>query len=134
MLEPLDSEVMVGSVEHRFAGRFDLRARANEERRIVCHHTPVRGPQYAMLKPGVGIIDLKTSKDVYPTHAKQLEGYEIASIESGWEPTDFRGILHVNAEGKYKFVRSWATAHDFLTTLAEWKSQEAMKARRKEKK
>lgn len=131
MLEPVASEVMVGSVEHGFAGRYDLRAKTTQDRQIVVHRTPKRGPQYATLRGGMQLLtDLKTSSGVYPTHAKQLEGYEIASIESGYDPTDARGILHVGPEGTYEFVRSWATAHDFLTTLAEYTSQGDMKSRK----
>lgn len=125
------SEVVVGSVKHGFAGRYDWRFRTEEDRAVVFHRTPVKGPQYAILKAGRYLLDLKTSKDVYVTHAKQLEGYELGSVECGYPATDARGILNVHDDGTYKFVRSWATADDFLTTLAEWRSQEAMKERRK---
>jgi hypothetical protein len=130
-LVPEASEVMVGSLEHGFAGRYDLRARVPEECQVVFHRTPKRGPQYATLKPGTGLIDLKTSKGIYETHAMQLEGYEIASVEDGYGPTDFRGILHVGPEGTYEFVRSWAVAEDFLAVLGTHRAFEAMKLRKK---
>jgi hypothetical protein len=131
MLEPVSSEIIVGSVEHRFAGRYDLRGRISAERKVIFHRTPKRGPQYAMIQPGLGLIDLKTSSGVYPSHAMQLEAYEIASVEDGYEPTDFRGILHVGPEGTYEFVRSWATDNDFLAVLKVYEAFEAMKLRKK---
>lgn len=133
MPEPVASEVMVGSLEHGFAGRYDLDFKTDEDRPVVVHRTPVGGAWWATLPAGFYRLDLKTSSGVYPTHAKQLEGYELAAIECGYEPSDGRGILHVGADGTYEFVRSWATGADFLTTLAEWRSQKAMNERRKQK-
>lgn len=130
-VEPLACEVMVGSVEHGFAGRYDVRLKFWEDCEVVYHRTPKRGPKYATIEAGTTALgDLKTSKSVYLSHSKQLEAYELASVECGYEPTDARGILHVSAEGEYEFVRSVGVAHDFLTTLAEWKSQEDMKGRK----
>lgn len=129
--EPLDCEVMVGSVEHGFAGRYDVRLRITEERRVVYKRTPVKGPQYAIVQPGIILGDLKTSKAVYTSHSRQLEAYEQASVECGYEPTVARGIIHVNADGGYEFVRSTATFHDFKVVLAVWQSDEDMKARKR---
>lgn len=139
--EPLESEVMVGSVEHGYAGRYDVRFRTTEEHQIVFHRTPVRGPQYATLKPGVYLADLKTSKRVYPiSHFRQLEAYEGASIECGYEPTDARGVIHVHPgdpkddkmpDGPhYEFVRSYAVLDDFLRVLEVYRSEAAMKERK----
>ena len=125
--EPLAAEVMVGSVEHGFAGRYDVRLRITKECQVVFHRTPKKGPQYATLKPGVILGDLKTSKGVYDSHSLQLEGYELASVECGYEPTVARGILHVGPEGTYELVRSKASAQDFLNVLAVFRSLEAMK-------
>ena len=112
--EPVAAEVMVGSLEHGFAGRYDLRLRVPKECEVVFHRTPKRGPQYARLKPGVLLADLKTSKGVYATHHLQLAAYEGGSLECGYEPTVAQGILHVSAEGEYEFVRSKAVLADFL--------------------
>jgi hypothetical protein len=130
--EPEGCEILVASSEHGFAGRYDLRLRTHETHNVVVHRTPVKGSQYRSLAPSRLLTDLKTSKGVYTNHPKQLEGYEIASIESGYEPTDARGILNVSAEGEYVFVRSWARPEDFLSTLNEWRCQQEMNARRKE--
>lgn len=129
---PEASEVLVASAVHGFAGRYDVRFRTTEPHNVVVHFTPVKGPVYRQLNPGVFLGDLKTSKDVYPSHSRQLEGYEEASIESGYEPTDARGILHVTAEGQYKFKRSWATFDDFKAVLDLYNSDERMKLAERE--
>lgn len=129
--EPIVWEVLVASPEHGYAGRYDLRIRTYQPHKVVYHHTPVRGNQYRVLKPGEYLIDLKTSKDIRPSHARQLEAYEQASLESGYEPTNGRGILHVSAGGKHKFPRSWATFHDFKVVLDLYRSEEDMKTRKK---
>lgn len=135
--EPLASEVMVGSVEHGFAGRYDLRIRTHEPHQVAFHWTPKRGPQWATLLPGTYMVDLKTSKDVYPlSHFRQLEAYEGASIEDGYEPTDGRGILMVSPGWPdddrkpdiphYKFARSTARFEDFLAVLKVYESNARM--------
>lgn len=128
--EPVASEVMVGSLEHGFAGRYDLRFRTTESHNVVVHRTPVRGPQWRELPAGLYLADLKTSKGVYPSHSRQLEAYELASVECGYEPTDGRGVLHVGADGAYEFVRSTARADDFLPVLEVWRSDQRMKERK----
>jgi hypothetical protein len=115
--EPLASEVMVGSLEHGFAGRYDVRFRTHETHRVVVHRTPVRGPQWADLAPGLYLGDLKTAKSRYTSHDRQLEGYEGAGVECGYEPTDGRGVLLVSVDGHYRFIRSRATFQDFLNVL-----------------
>lgn len=106
-------EVMVGSREHRFAGRYDIRCRAKAF--------------------GLGMVDLKTSKDVYPeTHFPQLEGYEGASVEMGFAPTDGRWVLCTNEDGSFDpdadFVRSWAMFDHFLAYLAAFRAIGEIKA------
>lgn len=125
--EPLASEVMVGSLEHGFAGRYDVRFRTTEPHRVVVHRTPVRGPQWADLAPGLYLGDLKTTKDRYTSHDRQLEGYEGAGVECGYEPTDGRGVLLVSPDGHYKFIRSRATYQDFLNTLAVYKDEQRLR-------
>lgn len=115
-MTPLRGEVMVASIEHKYAGRYDLEARIDEPRQVVAHHTPARGPQHTEVQPGTGLLDLKTSKYVMPDHAFQLEGYEICRVECGYDPTDFRAVVHVTEDGKYRFVRTdqWARPEGFL--------------------
>lgn len=128
------SEVQVGSHKYGFAGRYDIRIEYPADWNAVVHHTPVKGPQHAVCEAGLYLDDLKTSKDVYDKHFKQLEGYEEGSRECGYDPTKGRGVIHVDAEGNYKRVPSPATFKDFKTTLDEWKSQQALKRRWKESK
>jgi len=131
MFQPEASEILVGSVKHGFAGRYDVRGAFPEEREVVKHRTPKRGAQYRQITPGSALLDLKTSKDVYASHCIQLEAYEGASVEDGYDPTGFRGVILVDADGNYKLVESWATYDDFLVVLAVHKAFEEMKARHK---
>ena len=129
--EPEASEIGVGSVEHGYAGRYDLRISVKEAKSVSFHTTPKRGMQFARLEPGKILLDLKTSSGVYDSHSRQLEAYEQASIECGYEPTSARGILRLLPDGNYEFVRSTATFEDFKVVLGVWQSNAAMKARKK---
>ena len=128
----VEAEIMVASAKHRFAGRVDWRMQLIKPVTLVVHHTPKKGAQYATIPAGEYIVDLKTSKSVYFSHAKQLAGYEIGFQECGFGPSDGRFVLHCDADGLYRFVRvdEWATPADFLTTLAEFHSQAEMKTRK----
>lgn len=107
----LETEQVVGSVEHLFAGRLDT---------VVV--LDLDG------KPS--LVDLKTSRDVYANSMfPQLAGYEIARRECGLPPSERQGILQVSADGKYKLAWSDATADDFLAILNCWKSQQRWKRR-----
>lgn len=128
--EPVGAEVLVASSQYGYAGRYDLRVRTNAEHEIVVRRTATK-VRRRTLKPGLLLVDLKTSKGVYSSHARQLEAYEQASLESGYEPTDGRGILLVSADGGYEFVRSWATFADFECVLRVWQSDREMAARKK---
>jgi hypothetical protein len=132
--EPIASEVMVGSAKHGFAGRYDVRLRIPEPVELVVHHTPVRGAKREMFERGVHLSDLKTSKGVYLSHSLQLEAYEQASVECGYGPTDLRGVINVDAEGNYKYVRSTATFADYRAVLGVWKSFDRIERKRKESK
>lgn len=125
--EPVGAEVMVGSVKHGFAGRYDVRLQIKKECQVVFHRTPVKGPQYATLKPGVILGDLKTSAGVYVSHHLQLAAYEGASVECGYEKTSAQGILHVSKEGNYEFVRSHGTLKHFLAIKSAYDALKAIK-------
>lgn len=128
--EPEGAEVLVASSEHGYAGRYDLRIRTSKEHEVVVRRTATKVRKRALL-PGLLLADLKTSKGIYGSHSRQLEAYEQASVESGYEPTDGRGILKVSPDGTYEFVRSWATFEDFRVVLDVWNSEHAMAARKK---
>jgi hypothetical protein len=114
----IEAEVMVGSVEHGFAGRYDLRLTLPTPREMVVKTYPKRKSKVEEVPAGKWLLDLKTSKDCYPTHSLQLAAYEAASIECGYGPTDYRAVVHVTADGRYEIRRATATAEDFLTILA----------------
>jgi len=128
--EPEGAEVLVASSEYGFAGRYDLRLKTSREHEVVVRRTATKVRKRTLL-PGRLLADLKTSKGCYPTHALQLEAYETASLESGYESTDGRGILLVTPDGHYEFIRSWASADDFLNVLAVYQSLQEMAKRKK---
>jgi hypothetical protein len=132
-------EVMVGSKEHGFAGRFDARGYTTKELRLVTsalttkNEIRKRGPKYTTVPAGIKLLgDVKTSKGIYGTHLLQLEGYEGASIEAGYEPTDARVVIHLTMHGLYEFKRARATYEDFLAILHTYHAlqrvEEALKA------
>lgn len=132
-------EVQVASRTHGFAGRYDVRALV-EARRILPCIDPLRQDAQAVRvrelaaegKDALGVIDLKTSKGIYPTtHFPQLEGYEGGGVEMGFPETDFRAVLNTNPEGTFDvatdFAVSWATYEDFLGLLAAFRAIKRLK-------
>lgn len=117
--EAVETEQIVGSAVHGFAGRLDT---------------------VVMLKAGDGLnmVDIKTSPGIYPnSHFPQLQGYEIARVECGLPPTDRRGILRLGKDGTYEF--GWSddpkygpptVDDDFLSILCAWKYQQKYKVKR----
>lgn len=99
------TEIMVGSLEHRFAGRYDW---------------------HGMYEGVPTLLDVKTSKGVTAGHFLQLAGYEGARRECGWRETERQGIIHVTPDGNWDVV--WrpdkakkdmepVTYEDFLAVL-----------------
>ena len=131
-LEAISWENQVASMEHQYAGRYDFRGRTNLEHEVCFRVTKTRREYYAILPPGFGMIDLKTSKDVYFNQHRQNEGYEIASVECGYEPTVWRAVLNVQKDGKYQLVRSVAEPSDWFAALEFYRSERAMQARKTE--
>lgn len=117
-VEDVESEVMVGSIQHGFAGRYDVRMTLPEPREMVTRIYPKRAAKREIVPAGRWLDDVKTSKNVYPSHAAQLAGYELASVEDGYGATDFQAVIHLTNDGRYEFVRTHATADDFLSILA----------------
>ena len=113
------NEVMVASVEHKYAGRYDIHGRLLKDTKVVTKVYPKAQPKHILLEAGVKILlDLKTSKDVYDKHFLQLEGYEGARLECGYDPTDIRAVLQVGADGRYQFrVVKDTTPDDFVQAL-----------------
>jgi hypothetical protein len=132
-VRPLVNERMVGSLSWQYAGRYDIEVEILEPTKFVKHYTPKRPPRYETWEPGTYLLDLKSGKDVYPlTHFRQLEAYEHARIECGYEPTRGRGVIHVSAEGKYKLVVSTASVTDFFNVRFVHRDNEGIERRARE--
>lgn len=129
-IEPGGTEIMVGSLEHGFAGRYDLRA-IMADSNLCTKLYPKRADKYELVPGGSCLLDLKTSAGVYDTHEFQLEAYEAASVECGYTPTDFRAVIRVSADGRYEFVQSKSTFEDFLGVKAAYDARESRKRRKK---
>lgn len=125
------TEVQVTSDTHNFAGRYDIRCiidakrllyfadelKLNDQQREVIREYADRGVWPLCL------VDLKTSKSIYPTsHYVQLEGYELAGVEMGFPPTDLRLVLNTRPDGTFRFEAGYAKPEHFLVYL------EALKA------
>lgn len=113
-----ETELMVGSLQHQYAGRFDLVLTLSKPVEVVTRCYEKRKPKIEEIPAGRYLLDLKTSKRVYDTHHLQLEAYEAAAVECGYAPTDYRGVVHVTANGKYELClnKDW-TLEDFLAVL-----------------
>jgi hypothetical protein len=126
---PLACEVMVGSLEHLYAGRYDLDLALGGVE-LVSRVTKTGRETFTACQPGVYRVDLKTSSGVYPTHHMQVEAYEQAAIESGFDASDQRAVLRVTADGNYEFVASVGTFEDFLVTQRFHQMYEDLKRRK----
>lgn len=110
--ECLATEVMVGSTEHGFAGRYDLRCNIDGAH--------VR-------------LDLKTGKRVYDEALLQLAAYELASIEMGEDPSEKRLVLRLDQAGDFEVVESHATPDMFLGIKRAYDAIQALKDARPRK-
>lgn len=133
---PRQSEVLVGSLEHRYAGRFDLECHSPFDTTVVTKVFPRAKPKHVQLPIGIGRLDLKTSKDIYYNTLLQLAGYEGACIESGYGPSDWQGTLNVNKDGRYQIRLNpqdhrRVTPEDYAHVVQMWriakKAEEALK-------
>jgi hypothetical protein len=115
-IEDAEVEVMVGSLRHRFAGRYDLRGVLSGD---LWLGTGPRAKRMTFDRVR-SLIDFKSSKDIYTGHFLQLEAYEGASIECGYDPTVERVVVLVNTEGRYKVKTSDRTYDDFLAVRAAY--------------
>jgi hypothetical protein len=92
-----EQEVIVGSLEHQFAGRFDLIAEIDGNRHL---------------------IDFKTSKGVYESHSEQLVLYELASNEMGLEPYDHLTIVHLRPDATYAMYPAFSSVQTAIAQVA----------------
>lgn len=120
-VEEVQAELMVGSLVHGFAGRFDLRLIIPNEIELVTRVYPKRAAKRETIPAGTYILDLKTSSGCFSSHSIQLAAYEIASQECGYGSSDFRAIIRVSDDGRYEFRRSTADEYDFIAVLGAYK-------------
>ena len=120
---------MVGSVDHGFAGRYDMACTISESE-FVTHCTPVKGETRSVFEKGRWLFDLKTSKGTYDSHHLQLSAYEVASFECGYGPTVGQAVVRVGADGSYVVTRNRATAQDFLSVKSAYDALTNLKGRK----
>lgn len=129
------TEVQVTSTRYGFAGRYDIRCKIAASvllarlRNIPTHLRAVLTAAAKLLMWSLCLVDLKTSKRIYPlSHFVQLEGYELAGVEMGFPPTDVRLVLNTHPDGTYDFEASYATGDHFLSYLDALRSMRELKA------
>lgn len=111
-----ETEVMVASPKFGFAGRHDLFGRL-----------PQRHPTAKFLLD-LKTVELlprfkdKTVRPPYPENLLQLAGYELARRESGYEPSDFQGVLRVDSTGAYDFFCTVVEIDWFLAVLSAYRA------------
>jgi hypothetical protein len=113
--EFLDSERKTFSVHHQYAGTLDAHVRFTKGK----------------FKGRTARIDLKTGRYYPDSHNPQLEAYELAEVERGQDPTDFRAVLKVTPTGRYRLIESTDTAEDWLVLKRHYDSVIARAARKK---
>ena len=132
----IESEQMVASLSHGYAGRCDL----------VVEFEAQRFPDGTPTPQGRGLVDLKTHeklprtkpsktypdgqlKTPYPENFLQLGLYEVARRECGLEATDWQAILTVDANGDYDFTCSWLQPEAALDFIPAYKTFKAVGSR-----
>lgn len=105
------SELVVMHRKLRVAGRLDLRATLGVHcGRPVCPCKQISvGDEF--------LADAKTSGYIPNKHHVQLSGYEVASVESGWDETAAQWILQVAESGDWKLVQVRTGAEDFVAAV-----------------
>lgn len=119
--EILDAERMVASVEHGYAGRFDLLCRLRDGRTARIDYKTVTEWKH---RNGV----------LLPPYDENLiapEGYEIAAVESGYPASDVRIVVRLGPDGNYDVCESWADEQHFLDALASYRSLKRLAAAKK---
>lgn len=96
--QPEAIEQLVAHPEHRYAGRFDLRA-------------TIRGRSC--------LVDLKTNREgrVYREAHLQAVGYGMAELECGGAPLDEVVLVGVGAQGTFERVRGQGRSADWLAIV-----------------
>lgn len=107
-----DSEVVVGSAEHSYAGTYDMRIVDGDGR--------------------IGLGDVKTGKRLYDSVFAQLGAYELASIECGLGATNFQFAVRLGADGQYEYEESQVEPEEvWLPCLEAYRAQKQIADARK---
>ncbi len=120
-------EVAVGSLEHGYAGRFDLLVYLGG---VTLNTTP--SLKRELFEPGLYLLDLKTSSGVYASHHLQLVAYRQAAIECGYPAADDTAVLHVTSDGLYEVKKTPDTFRfeDFLHCKGVWEALERQRPKK----
>lgn len=128
---PMKSEVIVASLIHGFAGRFDLMGNIPEPVKISTKLTKAGIEHRSVVEPDSFLVDLKTSSGVYDDHHLQVAGYKGICRESGYEEPNQTAILRTSVDGKYEFRRGVGEWLDFWWCKGLYDSLAEIKERMK---
>lgn len=109
------SELTVAS-EDGWAGRFDWVVNLDFAGKVVTKTYPKKTDVRREVSD-TWLIDLKTSKGVYPSYKLQTAAYAHGFWECGYGPVRHAGVLRVTEDGRYELVESDATYDEFLSVL-----------------
>lgn len=121
------TEVMVGSLEHEYAGRYDLECRIRKCSLVTNAKKDIREDFPA----GLYLLDAKTSAGIYESHFIQLEAYEGARLECGYKPTKGRMVVRLDKSGTYEVGLSKLSLDHFLAILGAYYALADVKALQK---
>ena len=132
--QPRMSEVIVASVNHEVAGRFDLLGDIPAPVKLVTHLTRgLENEQRELIEACSGIVDLKTSKGIYNDHHFQVAGYKGCLVESGYTEPDKGFVLRTTRKGNYEVKEITADWIDFWFLLGLNESIDLMEQRQRER-
>ena len=106
--EVVGVEVMVWDYHRGTSGTFDL---------------------LAWIKGELWLLDYKTSKRVYTSHALQLAGYEGMRQVLGLRPVDHMGVVLLNEDGTYELEEQHARPVEFWAVYRAWRALQDVKQR-----
>jgi hypothetical protein len=90
-------ELIVASVEYRYAGRFDLIAEISGKR---------------------WLLDFKSSGGLYTEYSEQLRLYELAYLEEpDAEPFHHLGLVHLTPQGEYELRTAYTSKRTALAAI-----------------
>ena len=124
----------LAKVEDRIAAACVAAGRKRDEVTliVVTKTYPKKAPIRARVS-GRWLLDLKTSKGVYPSYKIQVAAYAQGLYECGYGLVDHAGIVRVTEDGRYELVEAKgkdgqpATYEDFVNVLETHRTIERLK-------